>query len=198
MRHVDPQIENLLSSDSKMACIMGEIEWPTGIVRFHDGVGTLIWQGESYYGLGGAGSVDIIKEGTAPTIKLNLQTSDAALVSEAIKDDAAGGDVRLYLGVFNENQQLTARQLVYAGLINKTPVRYSAPPTISVDVNSYAHRWNQPKRYTTYSKASQRSVYPNDSFFDDVEAVAKGPLSSYSGSNSVSGGHRFQHPTRSR
>lgn len=194
MRHVAPEIEAGLANDNRMAVIMGELTWPTGTARFHNGMGTLIWDGENYYGLGGVGSIDVIKEGDAPTIKLNISTSDTNLVAEALRDDAAGGDVRLYLCVFNENQQLTARQLMYAGLINKTPVRYSDAVTISVDVNSYAHRWNQPKRYTTYSSASQRAIYPDDSFFDDVEAVAKGPLSSYSGSNSVSGGKNYKYP----
>lgn len=197
MRYVDPQIETLLSLDSRMACLMGELVWPSGVARFHNGMGSLTWDSQTYYGLGGNGSVGVIKEGHAPTVKLSLQTSDSALISEAIKDDAAGGDVRLYLGVFNEDQQLVARQQVYAGIINKTPVRYSSPPIISVEVNSYAHRWNQPKRYTTYSSASQRADYPDDSFFDDVEAVAKGPLNSYSGSNSVSnGGRKHQEPRK--
>lgn len=187
MRHLDPQIEALLSANNKSACIMGSIVWPVGMVRFHNGVGTIPWEGENWYGVGGNGFVDIVTEGSSPTVNLSLQSSDAGLVAEAITDDAAGGEVRLYLGVFNEHQQLVATQLVFLGIVNKSPVRYSAPPVITVEAVSYSHRWSLPKRYTTYSSGSQRAIYPNDSFFDDVEAIAKGPLNSYSGSNAVSG-----------
>ena len=188
--HLEPQVETILSQSEKRACIMGTIEWPTGMARFHNGAGPIVSEGETYWGVANSGMVSVIKEGSAPRVTLSLVTPDTSVLAEALKDDAAGGEVRLYLAVFNDDQQLVAKQLIYLGIVNNTPATYSAPPTISVECVSYTHRWSQPKRYTTYSAASQRAIYPNDSFLDDVEAVAKGPLSSYSGSNAVSGGGR--------
>ena len=86
MRHLDPQIEALLSANNKSACIMGSIVWPVGMVRFHNGVGTIPWEGENWYGVGGNGFVDIVKEGSSPTVNLSLQSSDAGLVAEAITE----------------------------------------------------------------------------------------------------------------
>lgn len=188
--HLEPQVEAILSQSEKCACIMGTIEWPAGMARFHNGAGPIKSEGETYWGVANNGMVSVIKEGNAPRVTLTLITPDTSVLAEALKDDAAGGEVRLYLGVFNDDQQLVAKQLIYLGIVNNTPAKYSAPPTISVECVSYTHRWSQPKRYTTYSAASQRAIYPNDSFLDDVEAVAKGPLSSYSGSNAVSSGGR--------
>lgn len=185
---IDPDIEALLSKPDKCCCIMGTIEWPSGTARFHNGAGPIQSDGKTFWGVANRGMVSVIKEGQAPRVNLSLVTSDTSVLAETLKDDAAGGEVRLYLGVFNEDQQLVKKQLIYLGIVNSTPATYTAPPTINVECVSYTHRWSLPKRYTTYSAASQRAIHPNDSFLDDVEAVAKGPLSSYSGSNAVGGG----------
>ncbi|MBU2979002.1 hypothetical protein [Alteromonas sp. C1M14] len=187
-RILHPTIESLLSGEEKRACLMGSIVWPSGIVRFHNGLGTLRHDGENWYGVGELGSISGIKEGDDSTTTLTLQTADASQIEEAVRDDAAGGEVRLYLGALDEHMRLAHVQLMMLGIVNKTPVKYSAPPSISVEVVSLTSRWNHPKRYTKYNAASQRAIYPTDSFFDDVENVAKGPLNSYSGSNAVSSG----------
>ena len=187
-RVLEPALENLLAGEKKQACLMGSIVWPSGMVRFHNGIGTILWDKEEWFGVGELGSVNGIREGTAGTTILTLQTADTAQIEEALRDDAAGGEVRLYLGAFDDDMRLAAVQLMYVGIVNKTPVKYSAPPSISVEVVSITSRWNRPKRYTKYNSASQRAVHPTDSFFDDVENVTKGPLTSYGGSNAVSGG----------
>ncbi len=188
--HLSPQLESILSQSEKNVCIMGTVEWPSGIARFHNGAGPLKWEGETYWGVANKGMVKVIEEGRAPRLSLSLTTPDLSVLSEALRDDAAGGEVRLYIGGFNSDQQLVTTQLIYLGIVNRTPANYTSPPEILVECVSYSHRWSQPKRYTTYSAASQRALHPTDSFCDDAEAVAKGPLSSYSGSNAVSGGRR--------
>lgn len=182
---LEPEVEAELAKPNKIAAVMGVINWSTGPVRFHNGIGVIRADSEDWYGVGEMGDINEIINGDRLTLVLN--TSDAAQVTEAVKDDATGGEVRLYLAVFDEYMRYKARQLIFLGFINKTTVSYKAPPSISVECISYGYRWNQPKNYTTYNAASQRALYPNDSFCDDVENVAKGPLSSYSGSQSVGG-----------
>lgn len=189
MNILNPALEALFVQKEKVAALMGSIEWGAGVVRFHNGTGVLRnIEGEDWYGVGELGKVSDITNGERLTLTLN--TTDMGQVAEALKDDAVGGRVNLYLAGFNENMQYVTRQLIYAGIVNKTPVKYTAPPAIAVECVSYGYRWNQPKEHTNYNAASQRAKYPNDSFCDDVENVAKGPLGSYSGSQAVGGDNR--------
>lgn len=189
MRNVDPTIVSLFESADKSAIMMVEIDWPTGTVRMHDGVGPQYWDNQTWHGVGSLGSISELTEGeTVGDAQLNLVTNDTALIAEAVKDDAAGSQVKIYLGVLNEFMQVSAVALMYSGYINETPVQYKNPPTISVDLVDLEHRWGAPKQYTRYTAAAQRSIYPTDSYCDDVERIAKGPLSSYSAGNSVGRG----------
>lgn len=190
MRIIDPQLETLLAMPNKIAALLGYIEWSSGVARFHNGVSQVVWDGETYYGVGEMGDISGIKEGAGSDITLTLQTHDVNLIEEAIKDDSSGGNIRLYLAAFDENMQVAAAQLIYAGLVNFTPVSYGDVPKIAVEGISYNHRWNMPKEHTTYTAAYQRSLHSTDSFFDDVESVTKGPLSSYQSNQAVGRGSR--------
>jgi hypothetical protein len=192
MRLLDPTIEALFELDPRRAIALVQIGWPTGTVRAHTGAGPQLWDSNTWWGTGELGSIGVIKEGnTAGQIQLTLRTTDSAQIAEAVKDDAAGSEVRIYLAALNENMRIAAAQLLYLGFVNKSPVQYSNPPTISVDCVGVQYRWNSAKEHSRYTSAHQRALHPTDSYCDDVEAIAKGPLSSYSGSNAVGPGNRF-------
>ena len=190
MRILNAALEALLSLPEKRAILMVGIAWPSGTVRAHEGIGPINWNGHTWYGVGEFGRIGMIEEGTdAGRLQLELATADVAQLNEALRDDAAGSEVRVYLAGLNASMQLQAAQLIYFGYVNNTPVSYD-PRTIGVDCVGVEHRWNRPKQHTRYNAACQRALYPNDSYCDDVENVAKGPLSSYSGGQSVGGGGR--------
>jgi hypothetical protein len=186
MRILDPEIESLFNADPKCAIALVQIEWPTGTVRAHNGAGPQIWGGYTWWGTGELGSIGVIKEGSAAgQIQLTLNTTDSAQIAEVVGDDAAGSEVRIYLAALDENMRIAAAQLMYLGFVNDTPVQYDDPPTISVDCVGVEYRWNSAREHSRYTSAHQRALYPTDSYCDDVEAIAKGPLSSYGGSNTV-------------
>jgi hypothetical protein len=186
MRILDSDIEQYFSADSRSAVLLVHIEWPTGPVFTHTGAGPQRWADETWYGTGEQGSIGIIKDGdTAGQLELTLVTNDPAMLAEVVGDDAAGSKVKIYLGALDENMRIAATQLIYSGFVNQTPISYDDPASISVDCVGIEYRWNQAKEHTRYTSAAQRSAYPTDSYCDDVEAIAKGPLSSYSASEKV-------------
>jgi hypothetical protein len=192
MRILDPNIEALFDLDPRCAIALVQIEWPTGLVLAHNGAGPQTWDGKTWWGTGELGSIGVIKEGNAAgQIQLTLRTTDSAQIAEVVKDDAPGSEVRIYLAALDANMRIAAAQLMYLGFVNKSPVQYNNPPTISVDCVGVEYRWNNAREHSRYTSAHQRSLHPTDSYCDDVEAIAKGPLSSYSASNSVAPGNRI-------
>ena len=85
--HLEPQVEAIISQSEKCACIMGTIEWPAGMARFHNGAGPIKSDGETYWGVANNGMVSVIKEGSAPRVTLTLITPDTSVLAEALKDD---------------------------------------------------------------------------------------------------------------
>ena len=186
MRILDPDIEQYFLNDKRAAIALVHIEWPTGPVRAHSGAGPQRWDDETWYGTGELGSIGIIKDGdTAGQIELTLVTTDSALLAEVVGDDAAGSKVKIYLAALDENMRIAAVQLMYLGFVNKTPISYDDPASITVDCVGIEYRWNSAKEHSRYTSAAQRALHPTDSYCDDVEAIAKGPLSSYSASEKV-------------
>ena len=192
MRILDPNIEALFDLDPRCAIALVEVQWPTGPVLAHNGAGPQTWDGKTWWGTGELGSIGVIKEGNAAgQIQLTLRTNDSAQIAEVVRDDAAGSEVRIYLAALDANMRIAAAQLLYLGFVNKCPVQYNNPPTISIDCVGVEYRWNKAREHSRYTSANQRSLHPTDSYCDDVEAIAKGPLSSYGGGDAVSPGNRY-------
>lgn len=186
MRILDPDIELHFSRDNRAAIALVEIDWPSGRVFTHTGAGPQRWNGETWYGTGDQGSISVIKDGdTAGQVELTLVTNDPALLAEVVGDDAAGSQVKIYLAALDENMRIAAVQLLYSGFVNQTPISYDDPASITVDCVGIEYRWNSAREHTRYTSAAQRALHPTDSYCDDVEAISKGPLSSYSASEKV-------------
>jgi hypothetical protein len=188
MRILDPVIEDAFNNGQLSALMLVHIKWPTGDVYLHTGVGPQLWNSQTWTGVGSLGDIDKIKEGEkSGRLTLSITTSDNAQIAEVLQDDCVGSEVRIYIAAVSDKQRIYAAQLMYFGYINDVPLQYSNPPVISVECVGVEHRWNLPKQNSRYTSADQRADYPTDNFFDDVEAISKGPLSSYDGAESVGG-----------
>ncbi|GAB3021761.1 hypothetical protein [Bowmanella dokdonensis] len=192
MMILNPTVEAALAQDEKRGLLMCHIEWPSGEVYTHSRVGEKRWDNRTWIGVGEFANIGTVESGVKTgRLSLQLRVNDEALLNEAIQDDAVGSAVRLYLGVMNEKRRITAVQLIHYGFVAATPVSYEPVPVISIEVAGHRERRNRPRENLRFSANAWRHRHPGDSYCDDVEALSKGPLNGYSGSNAVGRGGRL-------
>ena len=199
MNQLSATLQTLFSQSVKQGIVMVEVDWPSGKVFTHDGVGPVYANQETWYGVGQFANISKIKDSSKDDgFTLTLQTASINDVAEAVRDDAVGREVRVYLGGLDSDMRLVEMHPLTAGYINSTPVSYGKPPTITVECVGVDYRWNFAKRHTSYNATIQRELYPTDSYCDDVESVASSPLTSYSSENAVTrtGGATGKHVIR--
>lgn len=79
-----------LDSASLRAIHLVKLEFDSGDVLAHDGVGSYTEGGDTYLGVGEFGSIEIVAEDVAlrpQSISLNLNGVDAALITDVLTDD---------------------------------------------------------------------------------------------------------------
>lgn len=163
-----------------------DLAWPNGSIYAHNRAGEKYWDDKVWLGVGSFASFGNIEQGPQTgQLSLSLQVIDPALVSESIRDDAVGREVKLYMAALADNHRIVAAQLISYQLIAEVTVDYDTVPVINLKCGSHRERHKNAKSYARMTANAWRDKYPDDSYCDDIEAITKGPLSSYSGSQTV-------------
>lgn len=165
------------------------IDWPTGPVYLHSRIGEKRWDGQTWLGLGELGQISGLENGSqSGRLRLTLHTPDVAHTSEAVRDDAVGRSVKVYLAAMDDSRRITAAQLIAHKWIAATPLTHGKLHGIHIECGGPRERFRNAKNSQRLSSGSWRAQYPNDSYCDDVEELGKGPLPTYTGSAAVGGG----------
>ena len=98
---------------------LAKLELGSGTLYLMDAPGQLSWNGQTWLGVGGFGSVSAVEEGTDDTpkpITLTLSGIDSALVTAALTEHYYGKSCTLYSAWFDENGALLADRLSRPGV----------------------------------------------------------------------------------
>ena len=107
MKTLTPEFEAALESGSIKLAVLVEIDHPAGFVRFHSGIGTLTYGGNTFTGAGALGSI----EGIGETAELRTTETRYSIIAPALDDDAMaivlqsprGRAVKAWLALLDEN-----------------------------------------------------------------------------------------------
>lgn len=84
MKTLTPELEAALESGSLKVVVLAEIDHPAGFVRLHSGIGSLVFDGNTFTGAGALGSI----EGIGETAELRTTETRYSLVAPQLDDDA--------------------------------------------------------------------------------------------------------------
>lgn len=195
----DPTIVNAMNNDVSRLLFLADINWPTGHVYTHSRAGEKYWDSRKWIGVGQFASIENASSGVQlGDMNMTLQTTDLAIVNDAVKDNAVGRDVKIYLACTDEHRRIIAAELIIYRFIGRVPVETGPVNTIQLNLVGARARFKSAKKHLRYSAKSWRKAHPGDSYCDDVEALASSPLNTYDGSNSVGKGGRGHETTTHR
>jgi hypothetical protein len=164
------------------------LDFTSGMVRVHDGIGTIIWGGNSYEGVGTLGGVEQVDESVeviARPLSLTLSGVETSLVSTAMTETYQNRTVTIYLGFLDEttNAVIDTPEVSWEGRMNQMSI--SSSEGGAVIKLTCEHRLRREMRIARYTNEDQQLLHSGDRFFDLVTNI-KGFVSKW-GELSVGG-----------
>ncbi len=180
MRTLTTDVANALAAENATPVLFTELDFASGFLRMHTGVGTMTVEGNSYTGVGTLGQVETIEESAelqAYGLRLGLSGVPNTLVGTALTEDYQGRAVRVFVGVLNASHALIASPvLVFAGRMDNMQITLG-PETASISLNAENRLidWDRP-RVRRYNNADQQAEYTGDRGFEFVEQMVNKTL----------------------
>jgi hypothetical protein len=121
-RNLTTATANAFAAQVVQPVFLLRVEFPSGTVRLHSGIGNLTFNSETYTGTGGLGGISPVTEsldGSANNLVVAL-TASSAIISLALTEDPRGRQAALYLGAVSLSTGLLIAdpQLRYRGRVN--------------------------------------------------------------------------------
>lgn len=172
----DPMLQALAGNPSLVMAV--KLLLPSGPCRAHSGTGTIVINGEAYYGVGALGSIQPIKSGSdsSPTqVQIQLTGFDSSLVATLLNEKCRGAAVSIFLVAMGDNGYPLAADLLFAGFIAKTGVAAGTENAITVIASNKFERWSlsKPDRFTD---ESWRKRHKGDRIFRYVAQMSERPI----------------------
>ena len=164
---LDPATIHALNQPHVTAVYALKLDLVSGVSRIHSGLGPLVINGETYYGVGSMGSVGPQKEqlSTSPTkLTVALGGLDDSLLAEVMRERIVDRMAWLYLVVMGPGGAPLNACLQFKGRIAQTPVKAGRTNTIQLTISNIFEDWKRGLNLRNTDE-SHRRLYPDDHFF---------------------------------
>lgn len=177
--------------------VLADLDFASGMVRVHDGSGTLSFGGNDYLGAGQFAGVDIIDENidiVARGIKLSLSGVDSTFVVPTMTEVYQNRDVTMYLGFVSQTTGalIATPETIWEGRMNQMVFKINNGSAV-VEL-SCEHRLRREPRVARYTDEDQQVLYSGDRFFDLTYSI-QGFISKWGARDAAYGGFGFSQPS---
>lgn len=171
---ITPDVDAEFDNDNYRVLILTELDFPSGTVYAHSGVGNVNFNGHTFLGVGQLGKIGTLQESTElQTFGFSLELSgvDLSLLSITLNDDVQGRSAKLWM-VFLDNDLQPINDPIgpWSGRMDAMPVEIGETATITLHIESRLADWERP-RIRRYTDADQQAEYPGDLGFEFVSQM---------------------------
>ncbi len=167
-RNIDGGLKAAAQSDEFNYFLAVDLAFPSGTVYAHNSIGTISFGGNDYLGVGGLGSIDMIRESKTlvdQPINIILSGVDSDLIESLKTDDIYGREANIYIGVLTQDGELVGVPDNWiAGYMDSISVVEGDTDSISVKVQTKASRLLR-KNNKRWTIEDHQQDYPGDTFF---------------------------------
>lgn len=151
------------------------MDFTTGIVRTHNGIGTYTWGGEEWIGVGSLGAVSQFEEGADVSpygITLSISGLDSTVSGEALNHDYFMRPIEIYIGALSVDDELLNNPLlIWSGHMDvMTLTAGTENDTITIKCESELAAFDRSSNLK-YTTQSQQKFYPGDLFFEFLPKI---------------------------
>ena len=174
-RNLDSSMSAALSAGLIIPVLLCQLTFRSATRYIWTGVGNLVWDAQTYSGVGSLGKIGAIQEGVdvqADGTQVTLSGIDPTLLGECLTDIQVGAPAIFYFGLMaNATTLIGSPYKLFAGTVDVPTVSPGADTiSISLTLESRMVDLSRPtlRRYTS---ADQRIQYPDDIGFAWVEQL---------------------------
>jgi hypothetical protein len=176
-RGLEAAAETAIEQSVVAPVLFADLDFPSGHVRVHSGVGTITWGGYDWLGVGTFGDISGLTESAElerKTVTYTLRGVPNDLISVVLGENYQGRTDRVYIAFFNTTtyQMVADPHLLHSGLMDVTAIKESSTCTITVTSESRIASWSRPvvRRYTD---AEQQRRFPGDKGLEFISQAAQ-------------------------
>ena len=185
-RFVNSTAQTAADQPHVLYALLVQLDFASGFVRVFNGAGTIIFNGNTYQGLGQYGSINQVGESTdlKPSNPVVFQISglpdgaSPALAAAATnRADYYGRSARIDIALFDTNRNILTpvENAVWEGRMDSIVV-VRAGNTIQLTCEDRMVIWNKSIGFLNTTEW-QTLIYPGDTFFDQVPFLANRQIS---------------------
>lgn len=157
-----------------------KLEFDSGDVLLHTGLGSITWGGDTYTGAGAIGKITPVDEDSElsrSTVQLTLRGLPTDIVSIVLGEYYQGRTATIYLGYLDQTTlALVADPLiVYRGRMDTATIEQGETLAVTLSVESRFSAWDKPL-IRRYNHADQQSRYAGDRGLEFVEQTTEKEL----------------------
>jgi hypothetical protein len=185
-------VNTALQAQNVNLVMFAKLEFPSGTLYVHNGLGTYNWDSQDWLGVGDLGSISKVEEGTDVSpyaITLTLSGLDATMSGAALTEDYFMRPVTVYLGLLDADDVLidTPTQ-IWEGLMDQMNLTVGADggDAIQLIAESELSRFDKSKNLM-YTNANQQQRYAGDLFFSHIHKVEGAKIKWGGASGAVNG-----------
>jgi len=138
------------------------------------GIGSLVWDGNTYLGMGSFADIGSIAEGTdvqAAGTTLSLSGIDSNLLAECMTDIQLGAAAKVWFAAVGSDGSVIAPYLAFSGCVDKSMIDYG-PETSTISLSLESRLTDlQRASMKRYTMADQHILYPDDTGLKWVEIL---------------------------
>jgi hypothetical protein len=175
MRDITSGFQTEIEATQLRPIILLKAEFDSGDVRMWSGLNDLIYNSETYFGVGNFLSINGAEETNelrASSSSFRLSGIDPALLSISLLENYQGRPISCFFGVLDNNKSLIADPyMIFKGrmdIIQISDDGLNATVTVNAESDLVDLRVVREKKYTP---EDQKSIYPNDLGLDFVPSI---------------------------
>jgi len=178
-RDLTAGMQTAIAAETVRPVALVKITLDTDTILVHSGVGDIVFNGDTYLGVGNFGDITEIKESEsiAPTqVSVSLSGIPPEYLSFAMDEDYQGREAFIYKALLDENHDLIADPvLAFRGRCDYSDIQLGATATVQLTIQSRLADWNRPK-IRRYSHEDQQLDYPGDLSLEFVPQMVEKPI----------------------
>lgn len=163
-RNIDSALLTAAQQEKLSLIMLVKLELDTPIYA-HTGVGNLIYEGNTYEGVGNLGNISAVSENLIlenQEIDLSLSGINSAYISLLLNENFQGKIATIYWGLRNLiTNALIAPTVIFKGLISNDNIAAGKNASITLKLSHPFVRWKRSK-VSRYTDAEQKALYPTD------------------------------------
>lgn len=163
-----------ITSNLASPCFLVDLTLASGVQHIWSGIGSLVYGGSTYLGVGSLGAVGDINEGCdvkADGTTITLSGIDPTLLNDCLNEIQLGAPVTIWFAVFQDGAIIGAAYSIFAGTVDQ-PVIPIGPETIAITLKLENRMTNlQRPSCRRYTASDQNYDHADDSGFNRVETL---------------------------